>query len=129
MRKFINAQRKMSRYFDRLLPEEFLVDGNKDFATSLVPKYTREGIRIYDVGGGKNPFYEPHMELKKNLKISGLDIDKNELDRAPEGSYDEMIHTDLLTYRGEGDADLVICQTLLKHVKDQEKGVAALASI
>ena len=129
IRKFINGQRTLSKFFDQLLSEKFLLDGNSDFADSLVPKHMSPGLNVYDIGGGKNPFYKPIEKRINNLTVYGLDIDSNELERAPEGAYDKMICAGILTYHGDCDADVVICQTLLEHVQDQEKAITALASI
>ena len=39
----------------------------------------------------------------------GLDIDADELARAPPGAYDETVCADITRHVGKGDADLVVC--------------------
>ena len=59
----------------------------------------------------------------------GLDIDGKELSAAPDGLYDRTAAADITKYRGQGDADLVICQALLEHVHDTGRALEAIASI
>jgi 2-polyprenyl-6-hydroxyphenyl methylase/3-demethylubiquinone-9 3-methyltransferase len=84
---------------------------------------------VYDVGGGKHPYVDTKLKAELSLSIVGLDIDPNELSRAPEGAYDELICSDIATYRGKQDADLIICQAVLEHVENVEQALAAMASI
>lgn len=58
-----------------------------------------------------------------------MDIDQDELDRAPAGVYDRTICADIGRFAGAGDADLVICQALLEHVRNVDGAFAAMASI
>lgn len=126
--RIIQAQRRWSAAFDRLLPAVFLPDGNAEFGARVVPEHLRPGLRIYDFGGGKNPYVTPEMKASLNLDLTGVDISAEELDRAPAGTYDRKIVADVARYRGEGDADLVICRALLEHVQDVEGAFQALAS-
>jgi len=129
LRSFINGQMRLSRKFDKLLPIKYVMDGNLDFAKSLVPKYLKPDITIYDIGGGKNPYLSPDKKKALNAKVVGVDIDKEELGRAPEGAYDQIICTDISKFRGNHEADVVICQALLEHVKDVEEAFKAISSI
>jgi SAM-dependent methyltransferase len=43
--------------------------------------------------------------------------------------YDEKICADITRYWGRADADLVVCQALLEHVKDSQAAISAIASI
>lgn len=80
------------------------------------------------LGGGKNPYLS--LEQKKTLavKIVGVDIDAAELNAAPVGVYDKTICTDIAVYRGQEDADLIICNALLEHVKNVPEAFKALHS-
>lgn len=129
LRALINNQIWLSQYFDKLLPTKFRLDGNQDFAVSLAPKYFLENMTIYDVGGGKNPYLSAERKEALGARVVGIDIDDQELDRAPNGSYDEVICTDITRFRGHHDGDLVICQALLEHVKDAEAAFKSLASV
>src|SRR5512135_2714660 len=126
---FINNQRYLSSLFDKILPEKFRVDGQEDFIASFAPKYLRPYLKVYDIGGGKFPYIDHRRKAELGLTVVGLDIDREELRRAPQGAYDEMICADITRFKGGGDADLIICQALLEHVKDVEGAFAAMASI
>jgi SAM-dependent methyltransferase len=126
---FINSQIYLSTLFDKVLPERFRVDGHEDFMASFAPKYLRPHLKVYDVGGGKIPYIDHRRKAELGLAVVGLDIDREELRRAPRGAYDEMICADITRFKGGGDADLIICQAMLEHVKDVEGAFAAMASI
>jgi len=111
------------------MPERFRVDGHEDFKASFAPKYLRPRLKVYDVGGGKIPYIDHRRKAELGLAVVGLDIDREELRRAPQGAYDEMICADITRFKGGGDADLIICQAVLEHVKDVEGAFAAMASI
>lgn len=128
-RALVNSQVWLSRKFDGLLPADYRVDGNRDFLDSLVPKYLQQELTIYDIGGGKNPYLSSHEKRKLNAHVVGLDVDPVQLSQAPAGAYDNVICTDIANYRGEQQADIVICQSLLEHVRDVEAAFAAIASI
>ncbi len=128
-RRFIDAQLKWCSSLDRLLPREYTVDGNRDFLDNIVPQYVGRGMRVYDVGGGKNPVIDRATKERLGLTIVGLDIDADELAAAPAGIYDEVICADIGGYRGSADADLVICQALLEHTRDNCAALRAIAGI
>jgi 2-polyprenyl-3-methyl-5-hydroxy-6-metoxy-1,4-benzoquinol methylase len=129
IKSLIDSQRWLSYNFDKLLSKKYRIDGNQDFIKSVVPKYLKENIIIYDIGGGKNPNLSCEKKKTLNATVVGLDIDEEELRQAPEGAYDKTICVDIARFRGNHDADLVICQALLEHVKDVESAFAAISSI
>jgi 2-polyprenyl-6-hydroxyphenyl methylase/3-demethylubiquinone-9 3-methyltransferase len=63
------------------------------------------------------------------LRVVGIDIDPAELQAAPAGLYDRTIAADITSFQGDSDADLVICQALLEHVRDTDAALRAIASI
>jgi SAM-dependent methyltransferase len=129
LRHLIDSQVHLTRRFDGLLPAEFQVDGNRDFLDNLVPMYLKPGSLVYDVGGGKNPVIGRQLKTSLRLRVVGLDVDSSELAGAPPGLYDQTICADISTYAGCGDADLVVCQALLEHVRDADRAIAAISSI
>jgi SAM-dependent methyltransferase len=129
IRRLMSIQQRLSASLDRLLPKKYSVDGNQDFVKAFIPKYFKENLKIYDVGGGKNPYLDPEKKRILNATVSGLDIDERQLDSAPIGAYDRIIASDITKFQGNSDADLVICQALLEHVRDTEKAFAAISSI
>ena len=84
---------------------------------------------MYDVGGGKRPHIGRELKSKLHLVVVGLDIDARELNMAPAHAYDEVICADITRYQGKGDADLVICQALLEHVRNVDQAIANIADI
>jgi len=129
IRALIRDQRAWSERFDRLLPDDYRVDGNTCFKTRFAPSYVTPGIVVYDVGGGKRPFFSTMEKRRLGVKVIGVDISADELSMAPEGAYDETVCADVTTYRGNGDGDLAVCCTLLEHVRDTEPAIACLASL
>lgn len=129
LRRLVEWQVRLSHRFDGLLPAEFQIDGNRDFLDNLTPRYLYPGAMVYDVGGGKNPLLGGRVKNELGLRTIGLDIDAAELAGAPPGLYDETICADVAGYQGRSDADLVICQALLEHVRDVDGAMAALSSI
>jgi SAM-dependent methyltransferase len=128
-RRFFNLQTNLTRRFDALLPDWFSSDGNLDFLDEVVPANLSRGMSVYDVGGGKNPTVGPDVKGTLELRVTGLDIDAEELARAPRALYDRTISADISRYAGEGDADLLICQALLEHVGDTEGAIRAISTI
>ena len=127
--KFIQWNMKVSQAFDRMLPAKYRIDGNRFFLDNFAPTYIESGLIIYDIGGGKQPYINIDLKNRLKLNIIGLDIDQNELDRAPKEAYDQKICADITQFRGKSDADLVICQALFEHVKNVDQAFAAIASI
>jgi 2-polyprenyl-6-hydroxyphenyl methylase/3-demethylubiquinone-9 3-methyltransferase len=127
-RTFIQYNRRLCDKLDRLLPEKFRVDGNTDFQRTFAPPYLKPDAVVYDVGGGKQPFVSEEQKRRLRLRIVGIDISREELERAPDGIYDRMIAEDIARFQGEGDADLVICQAVLEHVQDVDGAFRAMAS-
>lgn len=128
IRRFINFNVYLSNKLDELLPARFRLDGNADFQKTFVKKYLRAGATLYDVGGGKRPFISSDIKQQLNLHIVGIDISQDELSKAPPGVYDRRIPQDIALFHGAGDADIIVCQAVLEHVKDIEGAFRAIAS-
>ncbi len=127
--RLINWQTRLSTAVDRFLPPRYRVYGRQYFRETLVPAYLGLGQTIYDVGGGANPFLSPEVKNRLGARVVGFDVCANELARAPLGSYDQHYCADISAFRGAGDADLIICQSVLEHVRDVRAAFHAFASI
>jgi SAM-dependent methyltransferase len=129
-RLFIRANSFLARRVDQgVFPKELTTDGKTDFQRDFVWKHFHSGSLVYDVGGGKQPFLPVAQKQLLRCSVVGLDVSEVELSRAPEGAYDETIAADVMMYRGRGDADVVICQTLLEHVRDAGMAMSGIASL
>ncbi len=129
LRSFIDWQRRLSRRFDELLPASLTTDGNRDFLDRFSLAFLAPGLRVYDVGGGKHPWLDAASKADRSIVVVGLDIDARELAQAPAGGYDETLCADITRYEGRGDADLVVCQSLLEHLPDNDRAFHALSSM
>jgi len=129
-KRFINWNRGASQWFDRMfLPADYRIDGNRDYVDNLVRTYVRPGDLIYDVGGGKRPFFSAEEKHESSLRVTGIDISERELTRAPVGAYDEILACDIAEVAGRRDGDVVICQAVLEHVRDTENAFKGIASL
>jgi 2-polyprenyl-3-methyl-5-hydroxy-6-metoxy-1,4-benzoquinol methylase len=129
LRNAINTQIGWSNKLDKILPDRFRIDGNQDFIHEFVKPYLTRGAVVYDVGGGKQPMISVDVKTELGMRIIGIDIDDKELHCAPIGAYDGTVCCDITQYRGNGDADIVICQALLEHVQNTADALRAIDSI
>jgi len=129
IRILVKSQLRLSRLFDRLFPQKFRVDGQEHYQKYILPSYLKDNQVIYDVGGGKRPYLSSRAKKDLNSTVVGLDLDASELRKAPYGCYDSTICADITSFKGKNDADLLICQSLLEHVKNIDAAFAAFASI
>lgn len=114
VQSLIASQRELCWSFDRrFVSPAFCLDGNGHFVDEFVPRYLFPGAVVYDIGGGKRPLIPPAKKHEMELQVIGLDVDAGELARAPAGAYDRTVCADIQTYRGVGNADVVICQAVL----------------
>lgn len=128
LHRFIAWQMKLSRGFDRLIFREMAKDGNGcylELVSGLVPN----GSTVADVGGGKRPFFSPTEAATRSLTVTGIDIDRDELERAPEGSYARLVVCPLERLNVPPLHDIVIAQSVLEHVRDGRAAIRGCASL
>lgn len=128
MRWFVRSNVAVSQALDRALWPSMTIDGNRSFV-ALVRAVVSPGACLADVGGGKSPLFSAEEVAERRLSVIGVDIDREELDSAPAGAYDEAICADITRFRGSESADVVIVQSLLEHVSDNEAGMKGIASL
>lgn len=128
LRRFIQLNISASRAFDKLLPDYFSIDGNRDFVDNFALRHINNGSTVVDVGGGKSPFLTLEKKSELQVTVIGIDISEEELNQAPSGAYDSIICADIGKVKGGGDADIVICQAVLEHVMDTGAAIKAIAS-
>lgn len=128
LNRVIQQQRRWSAAIERLLPVALRCDGYMEFGARVVPAYLYENALVFDFGGGKQPTVDRATKANFKLNLVGIDIDPKELARAPEGTYDSIITADIATYRGDGQADIVICRALLEHISDVSGAFLAIST-
>lgn len=86
-----------------------------------VAQEMRPGVTILDVGSGRRPAI-PKAERPPGCTYVGLDLSIDELRAAPEGSYDESISADVVSFLPalENRFDVVLSWQALEHVKPLE---------
>lgn len=91
---------------------------------ALVP-----GMRILDVGSGRKPTVATEQRPPGCVYV-GLDLSVEELQRAPLGSYDEIITADVgrRVIELEGRFDLVLSFQVFEHVKPFDTALANIRS-
>ena len=95
-----------------------------------VAVHLHEGARVLDVGAGWRPSVAP-VERPPRCWYVGLDVSARELERAPSGSYDELVRSDISAERLgalQGRFDFVISCQVLEHVKPLPPAVDNLRS-
>src|SRR5260370_11408882 len=90
-RHLAQGQQDLSKSFDRLLPIEYQVDGNRDFLDHWIEPYLKYGSVVYDIGGGKNPAIGLGEKRRLALRLVGVDIEHGELAGSGAGGYGEKI--------------------------------------
>ena len=129
VRQFIDWQVQLSHSADRLVPEKYRVVGRHHFRDVILPSHLTRGLVVYDVGGGSAPCLTLEQKNALGIRLVGLDISADELKKAPTGTYDEIIVSDITTHVGKADADLVVCQATMEHVKNTDSAFRGLASL
>ena len=128
LRGFIRWQVKLSRSFDRRFFGGLATDGN-GYYLELLARSVPDGSVVADVGGGKRPFFSPNEVAEKSLTVTGIDIDGEELARAPAGSYSNVIISALEHLEACPQHDVVIAQSVLEHVQDGALAIKGCASL
>jgi SAM-dependent methyltransferase len=124
----LKNQVKLSRRTDRFLFPKYSKDGNKDFV-AWVREWIGTGVTVVDVGGGKTPLLALDEVTGRNLTYVGVDIDREELAGAPDGVYAATHICDVVTSAVPLSADVVVCQSVLEHVRDNEAVFRNLAGM
>lgn len=120
LRRFIDANRRLSGQLNRHCEMRFgRVDGSSRFAAHL-DALLAPGLRVLDLGAGRHPSISRETKERLGLHVVGVDISKEELDAAPDGSYDEAIVSDVTALSRPGSADLVLSRALTEHLRETE---------
>lgn len=127
--RLVEINVRMSRGFDRLLP---FPPRSRGSLGDHEPRTMFVAARnIGDVGGGKKPYaLAVGLDLAGKVYV-GLDLDPEELSRAPTGTYTQTAVLDICAPEGQfaRSFDLIICRNTLEHVTDAEAAIRGLASL
>jgi 2-polyprenyl-6-hydroxyphenyl methylase/3-demethylubiquinone-9 3-methyltransferase len=116
--QLIHANRTASDRFSARYPDR--IDGSQQIAR-IVLEHVEPGMSLFDVGGGKVPLLRPELKRRLEVTVTGVDIDADELARAPEGAYDRTIASDIATLEGhDEEADLLYSRSVAEHVERPE---------
>jgi SAM-dependent methyltransferase len=105
------------------LPERYRDDWIAPFLEFAAPKLT-PGCRVLDFGAGANPSIP--IELRPDdCTYVGLDVVREELERAPAGSYDELVVGDIADHPEGlgGDFDLIVSWQVMEHVASMKRSL------
>ena len=127
IRRFIGWQVSLSKRIDRAVFGAMSTDGNTAFI-HWVDRGVAHGSRLADIGGGKSPAFAPAEVRERALEVVGVDIDQDELDSAPVGSYSRVVVGPIEDVRGVSDCDYVIAQSVMEHVFDGRLAASGVAS-
>lgn len=128
-RAFVDVNRTLARLQTRVVNRwTRRTDGRVDFCQRLLPALVRPGIRVLDVGSGKQPLLDPATRHRLRLHVVGLDVSASELARAPAGSYDEVVVGDVTCARLPQEFDLILSRAVLEHVDDTAAAIDNLAA-
>ncbi len=124
---FIRANRAASDAFSRRFDGR--IDGSKSVG-DLIHSQLQPGMSLFDIGGGRLPAIDADMRAQLNLRVTGVDIDANELAAAPPDTYDVTIASDIATLAGhDSEADLVYSRSVAEHVVDTTAMVRTIGRI
>jgi SAM-dependent methyltransferase len=130
VRRFIDWNRRISRWerslVSRAVPQ-CARDGAIDFRDRVLPDLLKPGMRVLDVGGGKEPAIPLGVKQRLGLHVVGLDISRKELAHAPTGAYEEIVVGDVATVAIPGKYDLIFSRAVLEHVADPRAALANMA--
>jgi 2-polyprenyl-3-methyl-5-hydroxy-6-metoxy-1,4-benzoquinol methylase len=129
LQRFVGTQQRWCCAFDRRLSTTCNTEGGSHFRETIVAAYVSPGMKVFDVGGGKHPFFSPQEKARLKLRVFGIDVSERELAGAPPEGYDDTICADICRYSGNAKGDLVICQAVLEHVSDTNAAVRGLLSL
>ena len=128
-RSFINVNRKISRWQSRAAGRlTGRTNGWQPFIHQVIPSLYQPGLRVLDVGAGREPHVDVETRERFGLHVTGLDISAEELAAAPEGSYDKTIVQDVSGGSLGGPYDLILSTTVLEHVPDTKRAMQNMAA-
>ena len=108
------------------LPDRYAEPYDATFE-ARVREAVRPGMRILDVGGGRQPTLVP-AERPPGCLYVGLDLSREEMEKAGPGVYDEMVEADATVPIGrfKDSFDLIVSFQVMEHVKPLDVAIENL---
>ena len=108
------------------LPDRYAEPYDATFE-ARVREAVRTGMRILDVGGGCQPTLAP-AERPPGCHYVGLDLSREEMEKAGPGVYDEMVEADATVpiERFKDSFDLIVSFQVMEHVKPLDVAIENL---
>lgn len=93
----------------------------------IAGEHLAPGSKVLDFGGGANPIIPPG-ERPPGCTYVGLDVSREELDRAPAGSYDDKVAGTIESLLSDGNPefDLIVSWQVLEHVSSMAETLAGI---
>jgi SAM-dependent methyltransferase len=110
------------------LPARYAEDWRQPFIDRALSA-VGQGARVLEVGAGCTPAIGPSIRPVDWTYVA-LDVSQEELDKAPAGSYDATIASDIASHTPELDStfDLIVSWQALEHVRHVDRAIANLRS-
>jgi SAM-dependent methyltransferase len=96
----------------------------RDELAERLDRALRPGICVLEAGGGARPLVAPEAR-PQGCRYVGLDVSRAELERAPAGSYDEIVVRDVVSFDPSlvRRFDLIVSLFALEHVSSVERAL------
>jgi SAM-dependent methyltransferase len=123
---FLKTVREAGR---RRLPARYATDLWDSQFRDRLGSLLEAGVSVLDIGAGRRPTVLPN-ERPAGVRYVGLDLDADELDLAPQGSYDEAIVAPIEQRIPALDSafDLAVSFLAFEHVESTERALENLHS-
>lgn len=118
------SRRQKNRTWLQQINERYAYDWQGSFTTYYTP-LLQPSMTILDVGSGRRPLI-PAAARPEGCSYIGLDVSKEELNRAPNGAYDQQYVQDLAVHVPGLDeqVDLAVSWQVLEHIDSLTDAVA-----
>lgn len=110
-------------------PPRYAEDWFGPFDTRIEAILNRPGVTVLDVGSGRRPTIPPDRR-PPGCHYIGLDVSRQELERAPHGAYDEIIVGDAAEGAPAlaGRVDLIVSFYVFEHIERLDLALEQLRS-
>jgi len=124
---------RWSNKYDRSILQKILFNRSHDMFFGEVLPLLKKGARVLDVGCGTGKFAFRLSGVTRGVKIHGIDISKEMIDKAKSKLRDEPIEFDVgdvenLPYKSD-TFDIITCSNSFHHYPNQKKAVSEMRRV